>query len=68
MTTPDEHIKTLDELAGSLENRGRSREYRSNPAMIALLAKRAAAIRWILNETAYPVVPEMAESRVLPSH
>ena len=59
MTTPertaDEHVAELDKLATMYE---KSAAYfgRSNaPGIGAMHARRAAAIRWILGLTAYPI-------------
>lgn len=62
MTTPDEHLKTLDELARVFElaaKNGRRRPDLRHADTVALCESRAAAIRWILAETAYPLTDEM---------
>lgn len=61
MATPDEHIATLDGLARVFElvvrtTRVTSVEQRDT---VALCQQRAAAIRWILAETAYPLIDGM---------
>jgi hypothetical protein len=65
MTTPEEHIETLDGLAKVFEKvvkNGRRQPFTTNAATLKLCEERAAAIRWILNETSYPVQPEMADA------
>ncbi len=65
MATPEEHIETLMGLAAVFEKvvkngaAGRSEVVKST---LTLCEERAAAIRWILNETSYPITPEMADA------
>jgi hypothetical protein len=64
MTTPDDHLKTLDGLARVFElavKNGRRAPNTTNVATLKLCEERAAAIRWILAETAYGVDPSTLE-------
>ncbi len=65
MTTPEEHIETLMGLAAVFEKvvrNARRSPFETNLATLKLCEERAAAIRWIVNETAYPISPEMADA------
>lgn len=63
--TPEEHLETLDGLAKVFEKvvtNGRRHPFTTNAATLTLCEERAAAIRWILRETAFPLQPEMADA------
>jgi hypothetical protein len=61
MPTNDEHLAELEKLATMYE---KSARYFNAPALTSigkLHARRAEAIRWILNLTAYPIEEHTAE-------
>jgi len=59
--TPDDAIVTLVELAEMYERVGAGLSSRPDSKFAALYRRRAAALRWILELTAYPVEPGMPD-------
>ena len=60
MRTPDQHLETLRDLAGEYE-RISADNFKDVPELRALYERYAAAIRWALDETAWPVDENIAQ-------